>query len=146
MKKIFAFAFALVASALVFTSCEKKIDSPLVGGWNTSGTLTIIDASTGPPQEYDADFQLTFFDNGQLQNNIYIKGTFNGIYRKGTWSVNGNQVTIRKQVGGTIQNNNFINDNTFKPTEEVAEWSIENNYLYLNYTDGRKERYYDGSY
>lgn len=34
MKKFFIFAFALVASAMVFTSCEKNGASALVGTWS----------------------------------------------------------------------------------------------------------------
>ena len=145
MKKFFSFAIALVACALAFTSCELKIDSPLVGSWNNSGKLTLIDASTGTSQSYDAHYWLSFFDNGQFQNNVYITGTFDGVYRKGTWSVKGDQVTIRKQVGGRIQNNNFYNDSSFEPTEEVATWSIKDHYLTLTYSDGHIEQYYDGS-
>ena len=33
MKKFLFFAIALVAGALAFTSCDKKVDSPLVGTW-----------------------------------------------------------------------------------------------------------------
>ena len=51
MKKFLS--LALVACALAFTSCEPKIDSPIVGSWNARGTLAIINPSTGTTQYYD---------------------------------------------------------------------------------------------
>lgn len=147
MKKFFSFAIALVASALAFTSCENeaKIDSPLVGGWNTRGELTLIDESTGESKTYDADHSFTFFDNGQWQYNIYIHDTFNGVYKRGTWSVKENKLTLRTQISGTISNNNFTPKSGFQPTEEVVTWYIEDHYLFLTYSNGDILRLYDGS-
>ena len=145
MKKIFSFAVALIACALAFTSCDPKIDSPLVGGWLINGTLTIVDPSTGTSTTYDAEHSINFFDNGQYQYNIYIKNTFDGIYYRGTWSVKENQVTIRTQKYGPIKDNTFYVDSSFQPKEEVATWEIKDHYLYLTYSVGRKVHFYVGS-
>ena len=150
MKKFSCFAIALVACALAFTSCETKIDSPLVGGWNTRGTLVEIDPSDGSQQVYEVLHSLSFFDNGQFQHSIYYYDgqgytTANGYVTSGTWSVKENKVTIRTEKSGKIRNNEFIYDSSFKPTTDEATWRIEGHYLYLIYaSDGREETYRDG--
>ena len=142
MKKLFSFAIALVACALAFTSCETKIDSPIVGGWNTRGILVEVNAD-GTSQEAEVSHSLNFFDNGQYQYNIYYYGTFNGYVKRGTWSVKGDKLTIRTEKSGKINNNEFVyNDFTVK--EEVVTWRIDGHYLILTYSDGHEESFYDG--
>ena len=149
-KTIFAALCCALVSALAFTSCETKIDSPLVGGWNLRGTLTEIDVTTGSAVEYDVLYSLHFFDNGQFQHNIYYYDdqgytTPNGYVKQGTWSVKDNIVTFRTQKSGKIRNNEFIYDSSFQPTTDEATWRIENHYLYLIYaSDGHEESYSDG--
>ena len=140
MKKYFFFAIALVVCALAFTSCNPKIDSPLVGWWSV-GTY-VVDETT--QQERAARNELNFFDNGQFQQNIYYNGTFDGLYARGTWSVNGNKVTISKTTSGTIKNNNFVADPSFKPYTEEYTWHIEGHYLYLETAEGIVYQFRDG--
>ena len=138
MKKIFS--MALVACALAFTSCETKIESPLVGWWSV-GT-SVFDETT--QQERAARNELNFFDNGQFQQNLYYKGTFDGFYAMGTWSVKGNKVTISKSTSGAIKDNNFIKDSSFKPYTEEYTWRIEGHFLYLQTADGTVYEFRDG--
>lgn len=140
MKKYFYFAIALVVCALAFTSCNPKIDSPLVGWWSAS--TYVVDETT--QQERAARNDLNFIDNGQFQQNLYYQGTFDGLYAMGTWAVNGNKVTISKTSSGTINNNNFVNDPTFKPYTEEYTWRIEGHYLYLKTADGEEYEFRDG--
>lgn len=150
MKKYFFFAIALVASALAFTSCETKIESPLVGGWSHRGILNEIDLTTGSAVEREVLYSLHFFDNGEFQHSIYYydsKGyvTSDGYVKRGTWSVKDNKVTIRTEKSGKIRNNEFIYDSSFKPTTDEATWRIEDHYLHLIYaSDGHEESYSDG--
>lgn len=139
MKKIFSFAVALVACALAFTSCQTKIDSPLVGWW--SAPTIIVDETS---QEREGRNDLNFIDNGQFQQNMYYDGTFDGFYAKGTWSVKGDKVTINKTVYGKISNNNFIPDNSFKPYSEEYTWRIDGHYLYLKDSEGNEYTFRDG--
>ena len=143
MKKIIV--LAAVAALALFTSCEQKIDSPLVGGWNTSGQLTLFDATTGETKTYDARHDLTFFDNGKFQFNSYITGTFDGAWKYGTWSVKGDQLTMRTGSAGLIQNNTFYSYTDFQATEETVTWEIKGHYLYLTHANEEVEEYYDGS-
>jgi hypothetical protein len=140
MKKYFYFAIALVVCALACTSCNQKIDSPLVGWWSAS--TYVVDETTH--QERAARNDLNFIDNGQFQQNLYYQGTFDGLYAMGTWAVNGNKVTISKTSSGTINNNNFVNDYTFKPYTEEYTWRIEGHYLYLKTADGEEYQFRDG--
>ena len=152
MKKHFSFVIALVACALAFTSCNPKVDSPLVGGWNTRGTLLEIDPTTGASVYRDVHHSLHFFDNGQFQHNIYYyddngNQTFDGYVSRGTWSVKDDIVKFRTEKSGKIRNNEFIYDSSFKPTTDEATWRIDGHYLYLKYaSDGHEESYYDGKY
>lgn len=139
MKKFFSFAVALVASALAFTSCNVKIDSPLVGWW--SAPTVMIDENL---QERMGRNDLNFIDNGQFQQNEYFNGTFDGYYAMGKWSVKDNKVTIRKNTYGTIKNNNFIPDSNFKPYEQQFTWRIEGHYLYLVDEEGNEYSFRDG--
>ena len=145
MKKIFSFAIALVACALAFTSCDPYTNSPLVGSWLANGTLTLLDATTGVSKVYDANHSIHFFDNGQFQYNVYIKGTTDGIFKRGVWAAKGDQLTLRTQKAGEIRSNEFVYDNSFKTTDEVVTWSIDGHYLTLTHADGSKEIFYDGS-
>lgn len=140
MKKYFYFAIALVACALAFTSCETKIDSPLVGNWNVA--TYVYDVTT--QQTRSARNWLHFIDNGQFQQNIYYDGTFDGLYAMGTWSVNGNKVTIRKNTSGKINNNNFVPDSSYEPNTQEFTWHIEGHYLYLETADGEVYEFRDG--
>ena len=150
MKKYFFFAIALVASALAFTSCETKIESPLVGGWSHRGILNEIDLTTGSAVEREVLYSLHFFDNGEFQHSIYYYNsegyvTSDGYVKRGNWSVKDNKVTIRTEKSGKIRNKEFVFDSSFKPTTDEATWRIEDHYLYLIYaSDGHEESYSDG--
>lgn len=124
---------------MAFTSCQTKIDSPLVGWW--SAPTIIVDETS---QEREGRNDLNFIDNGQFQQNMYYDGTFDGFYAKGTWSVKGDKVTINKTVYGKISNNNFIPDNSFKPYSEEYTWRIDGHYLYLKDSEGNEYTFRDG--
>ena len=148
MKKIFSFAIALVACALAFTSCEPKIDSPLVGGWNHGGYY--IDAEGN---EYNALFSFHFFDNGDFQHNISILtgevAIHDAFVKQGSWSVKDDEVTLHYKKGGKSHDGQITYDSSFKPYDEVAKWRIEGHYLYLTRFIGTEdeivEEFYDGS-
>ena len=142
MKKFFFFAIALVACVLAFTSCDPtpKIDSPLVGSWSV-GTY-VVDETTH--QERSARNWLHFIDNGQFQQNLYYDGTFDGFYAKGSWSVKGDKVTISKSTSGKINNNNFVEDSSYKPNTVEYTWHIDGHYLYLQTADGTVYEFRDG--
>lgn len=150
MKTIKLFAALCCVSAMLFTSCENKIDSPLVGGWNLRGILTEIDVTTGSEVERQVLYSLHFFDNGQFQHSIYYYDdqgypTSDGYVKRGTWSVKEDKVTFRTEQSGKIVNKEFVYDISFKPTTDEATWRIENHYLYLKYaSDGHEESYFDG--
>jgi len=152
MKKYFSFAIALLACAFTFTSCEPKIDSPLVGGWSYRGTLTEIDVTTGYQVEREVLYSLHFFDNGDFQHSIfyyddYGYATADGYVKQGSWSVKEDKVTINTKKSGVIRNKEFIYDSSFKPTTDEATWRIDGHYLILKYaSDGHEESYYDGKY
>lgn len=149
MKKFFSFVIALVACAITFTSCEKKIDSPLVGSWNHGGYY--IDDKG----EYEALFSLHFFDNGDFQYNVSILPTDGGItihtsYETfGSWDVDGDKVTLHCKKYGVSQDGQITYDSKFKPYDEEAKWRIDGHYLYLTRYIGTEEeieeRFYDGS-
>ena len=152
MKKFFSFAIALVVCAMTFISCETKIDSPLVESWNRRGVLVEVDAETGTSVEYNALFDLYFFDNGQWQYNIHKYDAYgdldinNGYIKRGTWSVKENKLTLRTAQSGKIVNKQPVYDGSFKPTTEEITWRIDGHYLHLTFADGHEEEYYDGKF
>ena len=152
MKKFFSFAFALAACAMTFISCETKIDSPLVESWNRRGVLVEVDAESGTSVEYNALFDLYFFDNGQWQSDIHKYDAYgdldinNGYTKRGTWSVKENKLTLRTAQSGKIVNKQPVYDGSFKPTTEEITWRIDGHYLHLTFADGHEEEYYDGKY
>lgn len=150
MKKIFTFAIVLVASALSFTSCEAKIDSPLVGSWNARGLLYVEEEF----EWYETLRMFHFFDNGDFQYTEYIyddKGylTDNGEILTGSWEVNGDILTLHKKKYGTIQAGQTTFYSSFKPSSETNKWFIEGHYLHLirlyGTDDEFEEEFYDGS-
>ena len=150
MKKFFAFAIALVTCALTFTSCEKKIESPLVGSWNTRGGAYIVDISTGQTQYFEnAERWFHFHDNGQFQYFLYTS-TFNGYTKEGTWSVDGDILTLHWTKYGVVTNNNTVYNSKFIPEDETVKWRIDGHYVYFtrNYGTDKEETvsFYDGSY
>ena len=142
MKKLFS--ILAVACALVFTSCNTKIDSPLVGWWSAPATIVDVNPD-GTQTERAGRNELNFIDNGQFQQNMYYAGdSFSGYYAMGTWSVKDNKVTIRKTSSGKIDNKNFVADSSFKPFEEEYTWRIEGHYLYLTTSEGIEYTFRDG--
>lgn len=144
MKKFFI--FALVACALAFTSCEPKIDSPLVGSWNTRGYIL----EEGVVRECLCAF--SFFDNGTFNYGDYIiedgYAVHDGYVTEGAWSVDGDKLTLRKQKAGKSHDGNRTYDPNYKASEELIKWHIDGHYLYLvryyGTSDQREESYYDG--
>ena len=153
MKKFLS--LALVACALAFTSCEPKIDSPIVGSWNARGTLAIVNPSTGTTQYYDVLRMFYFSDNGTFQYNDYLYNdagiaTSDGYILQGSWSVDGDKLTLNTKKSGTVSSNNITYDSDFKPVSELIKWHIDGHYLHLTRNYGtdkeREEAFYDGSY
>ena len=147
MKKFFSFAIALVACALAFTSCEPKVNSPIVGSWNARGYL-ILDGTT-----YNCLRTFSFFDNGTFEYGEYILeddyAVHDGFVTTGKFKLDGDKVTLSKQKYAKSHNGNRTYYNDYVPSEELAKWRIEDHYLYLNRylgtEDEHEERYYDGS-
>lgn len=150
--KLFVVLCCAVVCASAFTSCNTKIDSPLVGSWNTRSTLIEIDPSSGSKVYREVLHSLHFIDNGQFQHGIYYYdnnnyATSDGYITQGTWSVKEDKVTVRTEKSGKIRNNEYIFDSSFKSTTDEATWRIDGHYLYLKYaSDGHEESYYDGKY
>lgn len=149
MKKFFSFVIALVACAMTFTSCEKKIDSPLVGSWLHRGYYIDLEE-----HEYNALISFHFFDNGDFQYNISLlpdEGTVvHDAYEYfGSWDVDGDKLTLHYKKYGKSHDGQVTYDSTFKPYDEEAKWRIENHYLYLTRYIGTEEEvveeFYDGS-
>ena len=148
MKKFFTFAFALVASALVFTSCEKKIESPLVGTWSTGrGTYAVHSPIDGSViGTYECTTSYTFFDTGKYQYCINIieqevdergMNPIRDVYTtEGTWKAEGNQLTLHKEKYGLRHDGVMTYESKYKPSEEVIKWEIKDNNLYLTYYAG----------
>ena len=148
MKKFFTFAFALVASALVLTSCEPKIESPLVGTWSTGrGTFAIHSPIDGSLiGTYECTTSYTFYDNGKYQYDINIIeqevdaqgiNPIRDIYStEGTWKTAGDQLTLHKEKYGLRHDGVITYDPKFQPSEEVIKWEIKDNKLYLTYYAG----------
>ena len=141
MKKFFSFAVALVACAMVFTSCEVKIDSPLVGSWNHRSTLNLDGV------EYDALTSIYFIDNGQVSyNTSKLEEVIHDNYiTEGTWSVDGNKVTFYWQKQGVRHDGVASYDSSFKATTEVCPWEIKEvngrKHLYLTRYQGTEKEF-----
>ena len=151
MKKILIFAFALLACAMAFTSCGIKIDSPLVGSWNARGKLVVVNPTDGSNKSYDILRHLYFFDNGTFQYNEYFYdnngyATSDGYITVGTWSVDGDKLTLHKQKTGTCHANMPTYDNSFTPVDELIKWRIDGHYLYLIRNYGTENEYEDSFY
>ena len=153
MKKIFSYVIALMACALTFSGCEKKIDSPLVGNWNIRGTLAVVNAD-GTTSYYAVLRRFSFIDNGTFQYNDYLfdsqdYATSDGWILTGTWEVDGDMLTLHKQKFGTVKNNEPTFEASFKAKDELIKWRIADHYLHLtrNYgaADQYEEEFYDGS-
>lgn len=147
MKKFFSFAIALVACALAFTSCEPKVNSPIVKSWNARATL-YIDGTA-----YDGLLNFAFFEDGTFEYGEFIiedgGQVHDGYVIEGKFKLDGDKVTLSKQKAGKSHNGNRTYDQSYQPSEELAKWRIEEHYLYLTRyfgtEDEREERYYDGS-
>ena len=108
MKKLFFFAFALVASALAFTSCNKENVNPLVGTWNAKvdGGWSMI--------YYTLVFEETnysFSDKNDVDTRIQ-KGTYELNQAEGTGVLH--QKTITMLDGHTNQTSPAEEDIRFK--------------------------------
>lgn len=147
MKKIFAFALALVACVMTFTSCEKKIESPLVGSWSHKGTLRVVNPVDGTSVTYEALFSFDFIDNGDFQYNISIipEGDVVAIHDEyitfGTWTVEGDIITLNKKTYGLRHDGQFTVDATFKPSEELVKWRIDGHNLIVKREYGTEKEY-----
>ena len=146
MKKFFSFAIALVACALAFTSCEKKIDSPLVGTWTAGlSRLTIINPIDNTREERECSVSFTFYDTGKFQHDISIleesdASGYSAIHdsysTEGTWSVDGNKLTLHKEKYGLRHDGQMTYAKDYTPSDELIKWEIKDNNLYLTYYAG----------
>ena len=150
MKKFFTFAIALVASALALSSCQPTIDSPLVGSWNARGLLYVEDEG----EDYETLRMFHFFDNGDFQYNEYLYtsdgiASNDGYILTGSWSVDGDILTLHKKKYGTCHAGQNTFDSSFKPSDETNKWFIDGHYLHLirlyGTEDAFEETFYDGS-
>ena len=153
MKKFFSFVFALVASALVLTSCETepKVDSPLVGTWSTGrGTFAIHSPIDGSLiGTYECTTSYTFYDTGKYQyciNIIEPEPDEQGINRvrdiyttEGTWTTEGNQLTLHKQKYGLRHDGEMTYEPKYQPSDEVIKWEIKDKNLLLTYYAGTEK-------
>ena len=142
MKKSFSFAIALVATALALVSCEQKIDSPLVGSWNARGTLYVADED----HYYDVLRCFFFIDNGHFQYNDYFYdgdgvATDEGYILEGTWTVDGDKLTLHKTQFGTCKGSERKYNSNFQPSDEVIKWRIDGHDLHLTRKDGNGKEY-----
>ncbi len=142
------FAIALVACTLTFTSCEKKIDSPLVGSWLHRTNLYIDNV------RYDAITTLTFLDNGTFiyeTAKLPDEGTAirEAMVREGSWSVDGDKVTLHWEKQGMRMDGQITYNPDFKKEDELTKWEIKDHNLYLTRYYGTAqevvEEFSDGS-
>lgn len=127
MKKYLFIAFALVASVLAFTSCNKKetVESPIVGTWmRVAG---------------ESDFFYTFGEDGTYQRieDYYMNGrdvvAHEHIVGDGNFTVNGDIVTANIQsilvyMDGSDKGDPF---DDFWPSKETMKFSVNGNTLTL---------------
>lgn len=147
MKKFFILAIALVASALVLTSCETKIDHPLVGNWNAKGLFYNEEEF----EFYDTYRTFRFLDNGDFQYTEYLydledRLTNDGAFLEGSWSVDGDILTLHKKKFGTIEGGKFIYDDSYKLPDETNKWFIEGLTLHLIRLYGTEDEFEEEFY
>ena len=140
MKKFFSFAAALLACVLTFTSCEKNIDSPIVGKWNASLVIKTDDG------EFSGMRIFSFYPSGSFHYADYFISS-DGVMRdainatEGTYKLDGDKVTLHFKNFGTIKNGEPTWDKDFKPYDELAKWRVEGAYLYLTRNAGTAEEH-----
>ena len=151
MKKFFSFAIALVTCALVFTSCEQKIDSPLVGGWTAGrGTLEVVNPIDNTVEVRECSVSINFFDNGRFQHDISLleeadasgySAIRDSYSLEGSWTVDGDKLTLRKEKYGLRHDGQMTYSKDYKPSEELVKWVIDGHHLKLTRNLGTDKEY-----
>jgi len=124
MRKFLFLAIALVASALVFTSCEgNKIDSPVVGTW----------AQT----EADMDYFITFDGKGNYTyiNDYYMYGRdtvpHEHVVIEGSFKIDGDIITVHNDKETISMDGGPAENIEWEPYDEQMKFSIQGNTLHL---------------
>ncbi len=123
MKKVLFFAFALVASVLAFTSCEKNNDNPLVGTWQHIEDYG--DARSEQKVTFDERDNFTYSEFKYMGDQVHY-----GQIIKGSYKIDGDIVTIHyAECSWTNDGQEYIKQNDFSLSDEQIKYSIEGNTL-----------------
>ena len=128
MKKFFIFAFALVASVLAFTSCNKEADNPIVGTW----------AQIHEDMEYFITFDGK--NNYTYINNYYFYDQETGekiptphehVVIKGSFTLEGDIITVHNDSQTISMDGGPAEEIEWEPYDEKMKYSIEGKTLHL---------------
>ena len=134
MKKLFIFAMAFVASALVFTSCDNntnKVDSPLVGSWRHQ-------TDPAPDSGWFGVYIVNFEANSTfaLYDYAYAGGSgtepHDGFVWKGTYEIQEDIVTVHYEKYGMAYGDGREEfDKEYEPNDEQMKFRFEGQTLIL---------------
>ncbi len=124
MRKFLFFAFALVASALMFTACNgNDANNPLVGTWQHIEDYG--DARSEVKVTFDGSNNFTYSDFKYMGGQVH----YGHIY-KGTYKINGDEVNIHYTGFSWTNDGVHIEEQTdFQPYDDWFKYSINGNTL-----------------
>ena len=134
MKKILFFALALIASALVLTSCEggKKVDSPIVGTWR-------YQTDPAPDSGWFGVYIMTFNSNATFASYDYAYGPnadldapHDGFVWRGKYEIKDDIITLHYEKYGMAYGDGTEEfDPEYEGGDEQLKFRLEGNILYL---------------
>ena len=134
MKKVLFFAIALVASALVFTSCEKNSDNPLVGTWQY-----IEDYGPDRTEKkviFEGSNKFTYSEYMYLNDQVHY-----GYMYKGTYKIDGDMVYVHYTGFMSTIDGEMHEHSDFEPYDDQFKYSIDGKTLTITYLPGTGSDY-----
>ena len=124
MKKFFIFAFALVVSALTFTSCNGNTpNDPLVGTW--AHVEENGDIRTEQKVTFDGSNKFSYSDYMYMGGQVHY-----GRMYKGTYKIDGDMVYVHYTGFSWTNDDEHMEEQTdFEPYDENFKYSISGNTL-----------------
>ena len=124
MKKFFIFAFALVVSALTFTSCNgNNPNDPLVGTW--AHVEDYGDARSEQKVTFDGRDNFTYSDFKYMGDQVHY-----GQITKGTYKIDGDMVDIHYTGFSWTNDGEHMEEQTdFEPYDDHFKYAISGNTL-----------------
>ncbi len=131
MRKFLFFAFALVAGALAFTSCDNSNDpnNPLVGTWSVWQSGDFYNEISFDGNSTYTTIQDYYFYDGEAGE--LIPTPHEHVVIKGSYTIDGDIVTIH-QTSQTISMDGGAAENIeWEPEDEQIKFKVEGNTLTL---------------